>query len=72
MSDWINKFDERQQKEITFASVYYRNFNHGTPGHNHLVLIAKLVDIIETMAQEIDQLQSMRREEASRPIEELQ
>jgi hypothetical protein len=39
--------DERQRKECEFAKVYMADFNHGTPSHNHLALIAKLATHIQ-------------------------
>lgn len=32
----------RQVKEIEFALTYLHRYNHGTPSHNHLALIATL------------------------------
>lgn len=47
--DWHNLLDDRQFKEVIFATFYAQNFNHGTAGHNRLLLIAKLASIIDTM-----------------------
>ena len=41
-NDWKLLFDERQLKEIEFAHLYAQKFNHGTVGHNLLLLIDKL------------------------------
>jgi hypothetical protein len=38
----ILELTERERKEIELAREYVANFNHGTPGHNHYVLIDKL------------------------------
>lgn len=46
--------DERQRKECDFAVNYRDNFNHGTPSHNHLILIAKLYQHAYVMEQRID------------------
>lgn len=50
---WYSLLDERQQKEVMLALIYVNDFNHGTPGHNHFVLIAKLVDIINELAKRV-------------------
>jgi hypothetical protein len=39
--------DERQRKAIAFAETYVRDFNHGTVGHNDLVLIARLAELLD-------------------------
>lgn len=47
--DWLKEsFDERQQKEITFAKVYDTDtYRHGTNGHNDLIIISKLATLID-------------------------
>jgi hypothetical protein len=42
--------DERQRKAIAFAETYVRDFNHGTVGHNDLVLIARLAERAKDVA----------------------
>lgn len=44
---WGENLDDRQKKEVTFARLYAREFAHGTAGHNHLMLIAKLADMLD-------------------------
>jgi hypothetical protein len=44
--DWLNELDERQRKEVAFACVYRDHYAHGTDGHNRLLLIAKLFDLL--------------------------
>lgn len=44
--EWLTLLTERERKQVEFAQLYTKEFNHGTIGHNDLVLIAKLVDII--------------------------
>lgn len=39
--------DERQQKEIKFAELYAQDFNHGTTGHNQLLLVARLAELLD-------------------------
>lgn len=47
-------FDERQLKEIEFNRLYAREFHHGTPDHNLRMLVAKLAELLEIVASEID------------------
>lgn len=53
--------DERQRKECEFAKMYLADFNHGTPTHNHLVLIAKLATHIQGKEAMINDDEIMRR-----------
>lgn len=46
-SAWITDFDNRQQAEIRFSQEYYKNFQHGTDGHNAKVIIAKMVTLLD-------------------------
>lgn len=50
--EWMNELDERQQKEVTLARVYATSFAHGTDGHNRLLLIAKLTDMLNKAEQD--------------------
>lgn len=45
--NWRNMLDQRQEKELGFAALYAQQFNHGTTGHNQLLLIARLGNIID-------------------------
>lgn len=47
--DWRDefKFDRRQQLEIQFAQTYVAEYNHGTTGHNQLVLIAQMSNLLD-------------------------
>lgn len=38
---------ERDLKEIAFARLYAQDFQHGTDGHNRLLIIARLTNILE-------------------------
>lgn len=49
---FLQLFDERQQKEIEFASLYAANFSHGTDGHHRLLLIAKMAEFLETLVED--------------------
>jgi len=41
-TQWMSKFDDRQQKQIRFAQVYDTvDFRHGDNGHNDKLIIAK-------------------------------
>jgi hypothetical protein len=44
--DWLNQLDERQRKEVALACTYRDHYAHGTDGHNRLLLIAKLFDLL--------------------------
>ncbi len=44
--NWLNNFDERQQKEIEFSILYLNQFEHGTDGHNAKVIIAKMAGML--------------------------
>lgn len=37
-ASWRQMLHERQRKAIAFAETYVGDFNHGTVGHNDLVL----------------------------------
>jgi len=49
-ASWRQMLDERQRKAIAFAETYVRDFNHGTVGHNDLVLIARLAELLDIAA----------------------
>ncbi len=46
-SEWMSELDERQQKEVLFARVYAEDFSHGTDGHNRLLLVNKLAQLLD-------------------------
>ena len=48
LKPWHQLLTDRELKELTFAIHYALHFNHGTAGHNRLLLIAKLADIIDS------------------------
>lgn len=39
-------FTEREMSEIELARIYAASFNHGTDGHNRLLLINKLFEML--------------------------
>jgi hypothetical protein len=45
--NWLNNFDERQQKEIKLCRLYAEKFAHGTDGHNSKMIIAKMTEMLE-------------------------
>ena len=47
IADWRDYLDERELKEVGLASVYAKDFAHGTAGHNRLMLIAKMTKILD-------------------------
>lgn len=52
---WTDSLTERQIKEVQFARDYVKNFNHGTNGHNALVLIALMADILDSYDESTDE-----------------
>jgi hypothetical protein len=48
---WIKQFEERQKQEIKLARLYAKEFNHGTTGHNALMIIAKMAEILDQHEQ---------------------
>lgn len=49
---WWAELDERQRQEVRMALEYERRFNHGTDGHNRLLLIAKLTQLLDKVSRE--------------------
>jgi len=41
-ASWMAQFETREQKEIDLARLYAALYDHGSPGHLHLKIIAKL------------------------------
>lgn len=54
--DWTQELDERQRKELSLARLYSKEYARGTTGHNQLMLIAKLAELLDK-AQQPQQLQ---------------
>lgn len=44
---WYAELDERQLAEVEFAKLYASQFEHGTDGHNRLLLIAKMAELLD-------------------------
>lgn len=49
---WWAELDERQRQEVRMALEYEGRFNHGTDGHNRLLLIAKLTQLLDKVSRE--------------------
>jgi len=45
--DWRAQLDDQQRKEIEFADLYNDDFQHGTDGHNRLLLISMLASMLD-------------------------
>jgi len=43
------EFTDKEIKEIELALVYQLDFAHGTTGHNQLMLIAKLFNLLKVV-----------------------
>lgn len=57
--NWRELFDERQQREIKFCGVYNTpDFQHGTNGHNERIIISKLANLLDELA-EWDQIETI-------------
>lgn len=45
--DWLTHFDDRQRKQIEFSRLYAREFSHGATGHNDMLIIAKMAELLD-------------------------
>ena len=46
--NWTKQLDERQQKELLLARLYNSDeLRHGTDGHNRLLLIDRLAQMLD-------------------------
>ncbi len=43
---WSGQFDERQLNQIRFSMIYAKDFHHGADGHNNMMIIAKMVELL--------------------------
>lgn len=48
---WMDLLDDRQKKEMKFARDYALFYQHGTDGHNRLMLMARLAEILDGSSQ---------------------
>lgn len=55
LSPWIKKhFSEREQKEIDFCKTYASYYAHGTNGHNTMMIVAKLSQLLDSIHYIVD------------------
>ena len=64
---WRQMLDERQRKAIAFAETYVRDFNHGTVGHNEMVLGPKGTPVSPRERKTLPPASRRRRSHWSRP-----
>lgn len=55
---FLRELNNQQRTEVAFAEGYVREFNHNTDGHNRLLLIAKLVELLDEYEAVIAELES--------------
>jgi hypothetical protein len=46
-TDWRDQLEDGQRKEVAFAELYARDFNHGTTGHIAYLLIARMAHLLD-------------------------
>lgn len=49
---WPTILDDRQRKELALARLYAKDFAHGTTGHNQLMLINKLGEMLDRVEKD--------------------
>ena len=59
----VLELSAREVKEIGFSQVYQQDYNHGTAGHVHYLLIAKLAFYVGELLRHIDSLEYIGDEE---------
>lgn len=59
MNNWLNNFDERQQREIEFSILYADKFSHGTDGHNAKLIIAQMAKRLDILSGLLDRISSV-------------
>lgn len=53
---WFDEFDERQQQQIRFSRLYAREFHHGANGHNDMMIIAKMAELLDELERQVKDL----------------
>ena len=48
----LDGFTERELNEIIFCRTYVAKFNHGTDGHNRMVVVTKLYELVKRHLKE--------------------
>ena len=51
---WRNLLTDREQAELRLSETYARDYGHGTAGHLHLMLVAKLAFLLDKAARQIE------------------
>ena len=46
---WQSVLDERQRKQVAFSRVYAEQFGHGADGHNNMLIIAAMANLLDTL-----------------------
>jgi hypothetical protein len=49
---WRGLLNDREQDEVRFSEIYTREFCHGSPGHLHFTIIAKLAHFVDLTLQQ--------------------
>jgi hypothetical protein len=49
---WRALLTTREQDELRFSEIYVREFCHGSPGHLHFTIIAKLAYFLDKAAKQ--------------------
>lgn len=44
---FMGEFDERQKSQINFSRLYAADYHHGADGHNNMMIIAKMADLLD-------------------------
>lgn len=57
--DWRGLFDAQQLREIDWALLCGKDFNHGTVDHNQLVIIAQMAKMIDDYCEYIKEHQEV-------------
>lgn len=47
VENWRELLTERERAEVSLAETYKASYQHGTDGHNRLVLIAKMAETLD-------------------------
>lgn len=45
--EWQSLLDQRQRDEVALARFYAQSTKHGTDGHNRLMLLAAMADMLD-------------------------
>lgn len=59
MNNWLNNFDERQQKQIEWSILYAKHFSHGDDGHNAKLIIAQMAKRLDVLSDLLDRISTV-------------